>query len=103
RIDGWIGGPATYLPALTLHNVFLPKLEGYRPACTKTGQAGEATLEMDSVDLRPGWELGSQESNEQVRPLLVFGGAARPGYDKKKEGGAYPADEKPQPPKRPDK
>jgi hypothetical protein len=101
KIDGWIGGPATYLPALTLHNVFSPRLEGYRPACTKPGQVGKATLEMDAVDLRPGWNLVSQKVNDQVRSFLVFGGAARPGYEKKKEPGAYPADEKPKTPKEP--
>jgi hypothetical protein len=100
KIDGLIGGPATYLPALTLHNVYSPKLEGYRPTCTEPGQVKKSVLEASPVDLRPGWNLLTQKVNDQVRSFLVFGGAARPGYSKK-EPGAYPAEGKPKPPKEP--
>src|SRR5205823_2324710 len=76
KIDGWIGGPATYLPALTLHNVYSPKLEGYRPICTEPGQGKKSVLEANPVDLRPGWNLVSQKVNDQVCSFLVFGGGA---------------------------
>src|SRR5262249_50853881 len=34
KIEGLIGEPATYRAALVLHNVYSPKLEGYRPSCS---------------------------------------------------------------------
>jgi hypothetical protein len=45
--------------------------------------------------LRAGWNLVSQKINDQVRSFLVYGGAAKPAYDKKP--GSYGPDEKPKP------
>jgi hypothetical protein len=101
KIQGLVGGPATYPPALMLHNVYSPKLEGYRLICTEPGQAKKSVVEASLVDLRPGWNLLTEKVKGQVRSFLVFGGADRPGYTKKKEPAAYPAEGKPKPPKEP--
>jgi hypothetical protein len=100
KIDGLIGGPATYLPALSLYNVYSPRLKGYRPVCTESGTGRKAALAARAVDLRPGWNLVSQPVNDQVRSFLVYGGAARRGYDKNKQGGGASGYEKAKPAKK---
>jgi hypothetical protein len=98
KIDGLIGEPSTPLPPLTLHNVFSRELKGYRLVCTAPGQGKKSVVEARPIDLEPGWNLVTQKVNDRPRSFLVFGGAAHPGYGKKKEGGKYPADEKTKPP-----
>jgi hypothetical protein len=100
KIEGLVGEPSAYRPGLVLHNIFSPKLEGYRPNCTAAGQASKTTSAARPVDLRRGWNLVTQKSNDEVRSFLVFGGADRPGGTNKK--GAYPKVEEPrskEPPK----
>jgi hypothetical protein len=93
RIEGLVGGPSAYRPGLVLHNVYSARLEGYRPICTEAGQARKTTAEARPVGLRRGWNLVPQEFKGEVRSLLVFGGADRPGYTDKK--GTYPGEEGP--------
>jgi hypothetical protein len=93
RIEGLVGGPSACRPGLVLHNVFSPKLEGYRPNCTEASQARRAPAGVRPVDLRRGWNLVTQRFNDEVRSFLVFGGADRPGGTGKK--GAYPREEGP--------
>jgi hypothetical protein len=97
KIDALIGTPATHQPAWVLHNVYSPKLEGYRPICSQPGQVNKVGLKTSPVDLRPGWNLVSQKVNDQLCAFLVFGGAARPGYvDKKSLGYQGKENAKPQ-------
>jgi hypothetical protein len=95
RIEGLVGEPSACRPGLVLHNVFSPKLEGYRPNFTEAGRAGKATAEVRPVDLRRGWNLVTLKVKDEVRSFLVFGGADRPGYADKK--GGYPKDGGPEP------
>jgi hypothetical protein len=96
KLTGLLGERSKCLPGVTLHNVFSPKLEGYRPICSGQAHDKKTESKADAIDLRPGWNLISQKVNDETRSFLVFGGA-RPGYDKKKEPGATPAYEKPPP------
>jgi hypothetical protein len=103
KIDGLVGEPTPSQPALILHNVYSPKLEGYRPICTEPGQTKKTATEVRPVDLQRGWNLVTQNRNDHVRSFLVFGGADRPGGSKEKKGdyskGEEPAkkDAKPKP------
>lgn len=101
KIVGLIGAPTTYLPSLTLHNVFSPQLNGYRLNCTQPGPEKRQVVDARPVDLQPGWNLLSHKVNDQVRSFLIFGGAARPGYGDKGGKGTYSGDKKPYAP--PDK
>jgi hypothetical protein len=99
KIDGLLGGPARYLPALTLHNVHSQKLEGYRPAISNPEKARKSALEMQAVELKPGWNLLTQKVDDHLRSFLVFGGTGRPGYVDKKGPGKYDGPDRPKPPK----
>jgi hypothetical protein len=86
KIDGLVGDCSTVRAGLTLHNVYSPKLEGYRPIVAAPGQAKKATAAVATVELQRGWNLVTHTLDDQVRFFLVFGGASRPvGSDK-----AYP-------------
>jgi hypothetical protein len=101
RVRGLLGERSKCLPALTLHNVYSAKLEGYRPICSGVAQEKKSELKATAIDLRPGWNLVSQTVNDRLRSFLVFGGAERPGYVKKNGPGGPPAYEKPLQPKQP--
>ncbi|HEV3143368.1 MAG TPA: right-handed parallel beta-helix repeat-containing protein, partial [Gemmataceae bacterium] len=96
KIDALVGSRTTYPPPLVLHNVYSPKLEGYRPSCTQPGQA-KKVVDAPPVDLKPGWNLVSAKISDHDHAFLVFGGANKPGYGDKKKPGSYGPDEKPKP------
>lgn len=100
RIEGLIGEHSTYRPGLVLHNVYSAKLEGYRPNVFEAGHVKKTPPDVRPTDLRRGWNLVTQKLNDEVRSVLVFGGADRPASAGKK--GAYPNDEEPRskPPKK---
>jgi hypothetical protein len=86
KLEGLVGKPSAYQPGLILYNVFSSRLEGYRPNWAVAGQTKKIASKTHPVDLRRGWNLVTLKVNGDVRSLLVFGGADRPGGTGKKKG-----------------